>query len=144
MVTNSSYVDGNNLDSFRIILESFRSFSFRAQTTDAQWGNRLYCTVKSQSQIFRYRRSILAKNVRFRWSMPSLGVRSPCFRGPLLHKPVTGQELFFAVSYSKLALSSCLGVAQISEDSVLQDLNQSQKNSCSFLLRVIWYELMRK
>ena len=23
---------------------------------------------------------------------------------PLLHKPVTGQELFFAVSYSKLAL----------------------------------------
>ena len=26
------------------------------------------------------------------------------FRGPLLHKPVTGQELFFDVSYSKLAL----------------------------------------
>ena len=26
------------------------------------------------------------------------------FRGPLLHKPVTGQELFFAVSYSKPAL----------------------------------------
>ena len=23
------------------------------------------------------------------------------FRGPLLYKPVTGQELFFAVSYSK-------------------------------------------
>ena len=42
---------GNNLDSFRISLESFRSF-----------------------------------------------------RGPLLLKPVTGQELFFAVSYSKLAL----------------------------------------
>ena len=26
------------------------------------------------------------------------------FRGPLLPKPVTGQELFFATSYSKLAL----------------------------------------
>ena len=26
------------------------------------------------------------------------------FRGPLLHKPVKGQELFFAVSYSKPAL----------------------------------------
>ena len=26
------------------------------------------------------------------------------FRGPLFPKPVTGQELFFAVSYSKLAL----------------------------------------
>ena len=26
------------------------------------------------------------------------------FRGPLFHKPVTGQELYFAVSYSKLAL----------------------------------------
>ena len=45
---------GNNLDSFRISLESFRSF------------------------------------------------RS--FRGPLFHKPVTGQELFFAISYSKPAL----------------------------------------
>ena len=43
---------GNNLDSFRISLESFRSF-----------------------------------------------------RGPLLLKPVTGQELFFAVSYSKPALA---------------------------------------
>ena len=42
---------GNSLDSFRINLESFRSF-----------------------------------------------------KGPLFHKPVTGQELFFAVSYSKLAL----------------------------------------
>ena len=26
------------------------------------------------------------------------------FRGPLFHKPVTGQKLFFAASYSKLAL----------------------------------------
>ena len=42
---------GNNLDSFRISLESFRSF-----------------------------------------------------RGPLLYKPVTGQEPFFAVSYNKPAL----------------------------------------
>ena len=44
---------GNNLNSFRISLESFRSS-----------------------------------------------------RGPLLHKPVTGQELFFAVSYSKPVLVS--------------------------------------
>ena len=43
---------GNNLDSFRIRLESFKSF-----------------------------------------------------RGPLLHKPLTGQELFFAISYSKPALA---------------------------------------
>jgi hypothetical protein len=42
---------GNNLDSFRVSLESFRSF-----------------------------------------------------RGPLLHKPLTRQELFFAFSYSKRAL----------------------------------------
>ena len=42
---------GNNLESFRISLESFKSF-----------------------------------------------------RDPLLHKPITGQELFFAVSYSKPAL----------------------------------------
>ena len=42
---------GNNLDSFRISLESFKSF-----------------------------------------------------RVPLIHKPVTGKELFFAVSYSKPAL----------------------------------------
>ena len=46
---------GNNLDSFRISLESFRSF-----------------------------------------------------RGPLLLKPVTGQELYFAISYSKLALAAML------------------------------------
>ena len=29
---------------------------------------------------------------------------SRSFRGPLPHKPVTGQELFFVVSYSKPAL----------------------------------------
>ena len=29
------------------------------------------------------------------------------FRGPLLHKPVTGQELFFSISYSISALESC-------------------------------------
>ena len=46
---------GNNLDSFRISLESFRSF-----------------------------------------------------RGPLLHNPVTGQELFFTVSYNKPALNVVL------------------------------------
>ena len=28
------------------------------------------------------------------------------FRGPLLYKPVTGQELFFALSYSKLCLKA--------------------------------------
>ena len=31
------------------------------------------------------------------------------FRGPLFHKPVTGQKLFFAVSYSKLALAEQVG-----------------------------------
>ena len=51
---------GDNLDSFRISLESFRSF-----------------------------------------------------RGPLLHKPVTGQELFFAVSYSKLALVQATGLEEL-------------------------------
>ena len=50
---------GNNLDSFRISLESFRSF----------------------------------------------------IRGPLLLKPVTGQELFFAVSYSKPALKVLMVVS---------------------------------
>jgi hypothetical protein len=37
----------------------------------------------------------------FRISLESFGF----FKAPLLHKPVTGQELFFAVSYSKLALA---------------------------------------
>ena len=43
------------------------------------------------------------------------------FRGPLLHKPVTGQELFFNVSYSKLTLrhsfnySSCISLFQTSD-----------------------------
>ena len=36
------------------------------------------------------------------------GIRS--FRGILFHKPVTGQELFFAVSYSKPALISKLKI----------------------------------
>ena len=31
------------------------------------------------------------------------------FRGPLVHKPVTGQELFFAISYSKPALEYKFG-----------------------------------
>ena len=35
------------------------------------------------------------------------------FRGPLLHKPVTGQGLFFAVSYSTLALVMKIGVIGI-------------------------------
>ena len=51
----------NNLDSFRISLESFRSFI-----------------------------------------------------GPLLHKPVIGQELFFAVSYNKPALITiCMHISRI-------------------------------
>ena len=32
------------------------------------------------------------------------------FRGPLFPKPVTGQELFFAISYSKLALMVLLSI----------------------------------
>jgi hypothetical protein len=35
------------------------------------------------------------------------------FRGPLFHKPVTGQELFFAVSYSELALAKNLAIDAI-------------------------------
>ena len=38
----------------------------------------------------------------FRISLESFG----SFRGPLLFKPVTGQELFFAGSYSKPALDN--------------------------------------
>ena len=36
----------------------------------------------------------------FRISLESLG----SFRGPLLHKPATGQELKLTISYNKLAL----------------------------------------
>jgi len=35
------------------------------------------------------------------------------FRGPLFRKPVTGQELFFAVSYSKPVLEQ-LGTTYVS------------------------------
>ena len=34
------------------------------------------------------------------------------FRGPLFPKPVTGQELFFAVSYSKPALVIIVAVGR--------------------------------
>ena len=51
---------GSNLDSFRISLESFKSF-----------------------------------------------------KGSLLHKPVTGQELFFAVSYSKPALVDTVFISKM-------------------------------
>ena len=40
----------------------------------------------------------------FKISLESFG----SFRGPLLHKLVTGQELFFAVSYSNFALEYSL------------------------------------
>ena len=33
-------------------------------------------------------------------NLDSFEISLESFRGPLLHKPVTGQELFFAVSYS--------------------------------------------
>ena len=38
------------------------------------------------------------------YSHDHLGLPFRTFRGPLYPKPVTGQELFFAVSYSKPAL----------------------------------------
>ena len=40
-----------------------------------------------------------------KWSFRINSIPFKMFRGPLFHKPVTGQELFFAVSYSKLALA---------------------------------------
>ena len=40
----------------------------------------------------------------FPWSTRMNFIPFRSFRGPLLHKPVIGQELFFAVSYSKPAL----------------------------------------
>ena len=45
------------------------------------------------------------------------------FRGPLFPKPVTGQELFFAVSYSKLVLTLFfLQTLPVSADLVGSDL----------------------
>ena len=49
------------------------------------------------------------------------------FRGPPFHKPVTGQELFFAVSYSKPALESLnfdhAGILQRSENVIHRVFN---------------------
>jgi hypothetical protein len=45
-------------------------------------------------------------------------------RGPLLFKPVTGQELFFAVSYSKPALVNSLH----------SSIPKNTKNSCYILV----------
>ena len=42
----------------------------------------------------------------FPWSSRINFIPFRIFRGPLFHKPVTGQELFFAVSYSKLTLDT--------------------------------------
>ena len=42
----------------------------------------------------------------FPWSSRISLVPFRTFRGPLFPKPITGQELFFAVSYSKPALAS--------------------------------------
>ena len=47
---------------------------------------------------------IVYESKRFPWSPRINFIPFRIFRGPLFHKPVTGQELFFAVSYSKLAL----------------------------------------
>ena len=46
----------------------------------------------------------LNKTKLFPWSSRISLVQFRTFRGPLFSKPVTGQELFLAVSYSKLAL----------------------------------------
>ena len=37
------------------------------------------------------------------------------FRGPLIRKPVTGQELFFAASYSKPALAKIVAMNDLSQ-----------------------------
>jgi len=46
----------------------------------------------------------------FPWSSRINFIPFRIFRGPLFHKPVTGQELFFAVSYSKPALVVRIGL----------------------------------
>ena len=51
----------------------------------------------------------------FRISLESFGA----IRGPLLHKPVTGQELFFEVSYSKPALATALQCIDSSQSRVM-------------------------
>ena len=43
------------------------------------------------------------------------------FRGPIVLKPVTGKELFFAVSYSKPALIKCTRMSP-------EFLNEKMKN----------------
>ena len=48
---------------------------------------------------------ILNESKLFPWSSRVSLVPFRTFTGPLFPKPVTGQELFFAVSYSKLALA---------------------------------------
>ena len=47
---------------------------------------------------------ILNESKLFPWSSMISLVPFRIFRGPLFPKPVTGQELFFAISYSKPAL----------------------------------------
>ena len=49
-------------------------------------------------------KQILNESKLFPWSSRISLVPFRTFRGPLFPKPVTGQELFFAVSYSKLGL----------------------------------------
>ena len=51
---------------------------------------------------------ILNESKLFPWSSRISLVPFRTFRGPLFPKPVTGQELFLAVSYSKPALTSFL------------------------------------
>ena len=49
----------------------------------------------------------------FPWSSRINFIPFIIFKGPLFHKPITGQELFFAVSYSKPALASlCAGIKE--------------------------------
>ena len=48
------------------------------------------------------------------------------FRGPLLHKPVNGQELFFAVSYSKPALPTHLLLSMYLKNAPLTTSNEFQ------------------
>ena len=69
---------------------------------------------------------ILNESKLFPWSSRISLVPFRTFRGPLFPKPVTGQELFFAISYSKLALTSAWLVAETTLSSAITNLTKAQ------------------
>ena len=67
------------------------------------------------------------------------------FRGPLFHKPVTGQGIFFAVSYSKPALEVCLLLVCLAKKISIGNRIDSQNNlyfiqllNSGFALKLKW------